>query len=70
MPDAWGSGEIGLDYQPLARLVDGTIVGIQALLRWDHPHDGFLSHQECLELAARTGLTLPLGQWTLRNACE
>ena len=70
MPDAWGSGEISLDYQPLARLVDGTIVGIQALLRWDHPHDGFLSHQECLELAARTGLTRPLGQWTLRSACE
>ncbi|MBV9012949.1 MAG: EAL domain-containing protein [Pseudonocardiales bacterium] len=70
LPGAWGSGEISLDYQPLARLADGTIVGIQALLRWDHPHNGVLAHQECLELAVRTGLVLPLGHWTLRRACE
>lgn len=70
MPGAWESGEIRLAYQPLVRLVDGTIVGIQALLHWDHPHNGPLLHPECLELAARTGLMLPLGQWMLRSACE
>jgi diguanylate cyclase (GGDEF)-like protein/PAS domain S-box-containing protein len=69
MPGAWGSGEIHLDYQPLVRLVDGAVVGIQALLRWDHPPSGSLSHQECLELATRTGLITPLGQWMLQSAC-
>lgn len=70
MPDAWSSGEISLDYQPLASLADGTIVGIQALLRWDHPHEGPLPHQQCLTLAARTGLLLPLEHWMVRGACE
>lgn len=70
MPGAWQSGEISLHYQPLVRLADSTIVGIQALLRWDHPCNGPLSHQECLELAARTGLMPPLGRWMVGSACE
>lgn len=70
MPGAWENDEIRLDYQPLARLGDGTIVGIQALLRWNHPHTGPLSHQKCIELAARIGLMAPLGQWLLHSACE
>ncbi|MGH3974455.1 MAG: putative bifunctional diguanylate cyclase/phosphodiesterase [Pseudonocardiaceae bacterium] len=69
MPGAWESGEIHLDYQPLVRLADGAVVGIQALLRWDHPYSGSLSHQDCLELATRTGLIIPLGQWMLHSAC-
>lgn len=70
MPGALETGEIILDYQPLAQLTDGKVVAIEALLRWDHPHRGPLPHQECLELAARTGLEVPLGQWLLRSACE
>lgn len=69
MSDAWGSGEIRLDYQPLVRLADGGVVGIQALLRWDHPGGGSLSHQECLELATRTGLIISLGPWMLQRSC-
>lgn len=69
MPGAWENGEIRLDYQPLVSLDDGTVVGIQALLRWNHPHTGPLSHHECTELAARIGLMAPLGQWMLRGAC-
>ncbi|HEV7828199.1 MAG TPA: EAL domain-containing protein [Pseudonocardiaceae bacterium] len=70
MPGALETGEITLDYQPLAQLTDGKVVAIEALLRWDHPHSGPLPHHECLELAARTGLEVPLGQWLLRSACE
>lgn len=69
MPGAWENGEIRLDYQPLVRLDDRTVVGIQALLRWNHPHTGPLSHHECVELAARIGLMAPLGQWMLHSAC-
>ncbi|MGH4000406.1 MAG: EAL domain-containing protein, partial [Pseudonocardiaceae bacterium] len=70
MPGALETGEIILDYQPLAQLTDGKVVAIEALLRWDHPHSGPLSHHECRELAAWTGLQVPLGQWVLRGACE
>jgi diguanylate cyclase (GGDEF)-like protein len=70
MPGALETGEIILDYQPLAQLTDGKVVAIEALLRWDHSHSGPLPHQECLELAARTGLEVPLGHWLLRGACE
>jgi diguanylate cyclase (GGDEF)-like protein len=70
MPGAWESGEIHLDYQPLVRLAGGTILAVQALLHWDRPHNGPPSHQECLELATRTGLLAPLGQWMLHSACE
>lgn len=70
MPGAWESGEIHLNYQPLVRLVDGTILAVQALLHWDHPHNEPLSHPQCLELATRTGLLASLGQWILHSACE
>lgn len=70
MPGALETGEIILDYQPLAQLTDGKVVAIEALLRWDHPHSGPLPHHECLELAARTGLEVPLGHWLLCSACE
>ncbi len=70
MPGALETGEIILDYQPLAQLTDGKVVAIEALLRWDHPYSRPLLHHECLELAAPTGLEVPLGQWLLRSACE
>ncbi|HEY6422259.1 MAG TPA: EAL domain-containing protein, partial [Pseudonocardiaceae bacterium] len=70
MPGALETGEIILDYQPLAQLTDGKIVAVEALLHWDHPGSGPLLHHECLELAARTGLEVPLGQYLLRSACE
>ena len=69
MAGAWETGEIGLQYQPLVRLADGEVVAVEARLQWDHPRRGPLSHRGCLELAAETGLVLPLGEWLLRTAC-
>lgn len=70
MPGAWENGEVSVEYQPMVRLHDGSVAAVQALLRWDHPQRGTLSHQECLNLATRTGLALPLGQWMLQLAAE
>jgi diguanylate cyclase (GGDEF)-like protein/PAS domain S-box-containing protein len=70
MPEAWETGEISLRYQPLVRLIDSKVIAVEAQLRWDHPHNGPLCHHECLDLAARTGLEVPLGQWMLRSGCE
>lgn len=69
LPGAWAGGEIHLEYQPLLRLADSAVVGIQALLCWDEPRAGPLLHQECIALATRTGLLVPLGRWMLRSAC-
>lgn len=69
MPGAWENGEIRLDYQPLVRLDNGTVVGVQPLLRWNHPQTGPLPHHKCIELAARIGLMAPLGRWMLHGAC-
>ncbi|WP_370943907.1 putative bifunctional diguanylate cyclase/phosphodiesterase [Amycolatopsis sp. cg5] len=70
MPGAWETGELAVVYEPLVRLDDGKIVGVEALLQWNHPEDGKLSHRECVSLADRTGLIHPLGGWLLRKACE
>jgi diguanylate cyclase (GGDEF)-like protein/PAS domain S-box-containing protein len=69
LPGAWNSGEIGLLYQPLAQLIGGKVIAVEALLRWDHPQSGSLCQHECWELAARAGLEMALGQWLLRSAC-
>jgi diguanylate cyclase (GGDEF)-like protein/PAS domain S-box-containing protein len=70
MAGAWESGEIGLEYQPLVRLADRAVLAVEARLRWDHPKHGPLKHRTCLELAAETGLVLPMGEWLLRTAGE
>ncbi|HEY0638987.1 MAG TPA: EAL domain-containing protein [Pseudonocardiaceae bacterium] len=69
MPGAWETGEVELEYQPLVRLADGTVAGLEPLLRWTRRDGGSVSHAGCLALAARTGLMLPLGEWLLRTAC-
>ncbi|MET0233318.1 MAG: EAL domain-containing protein [Kibdelosporangium sp.] len=70
MPGAWESGELAVIYRPIARLSDKQVVGTEAVLRWDHPEQGVLSGDRCLELAEETGLILALGPWLLRTACD
>src|SRR5437763_873260 len=69
MAGAWENGEIGVRYRPVVRLDDGTVAGVEALLRWDRPGLEPLAHGECVRLADETGLMLPLGEWLLRVAC-
>jgi diguanylate cyclase (GGDEF)-like protein/PAS domain S-box-containing protein len=69
MSAALASGEISVVYRPVIRLADGKIAGVEALLRWEHPALGPVPHDRCVELAERTGLMLPLGEWLLRAMC-
>ena len=60
-------GQFELYYQP--QIDRGRITGAEALLRWRHPRDGFVSPAHFIPLAEETGLILPMGEWVLQTAC-
>lgn len=59
-----------LYYQPKFDAVSGIPVGAEALLRWEHPQQGLLLPATFIELAEKTGLIIPIGEWVLDEACR
>jgi diguanylate cyclase (GGDEF)-like protein/PAS domain S-box-containing protein len=67
---AIGDRQLRLHYQPIVELASGTVAGVEALVRWEHPGRGLLLPQTFIRLAEDTGLIVPLGRWVLEEACE
>jgi diguanylate cyclase (GGDEF)-like protein len=62
--------EFQLHYQPIVSLQTGQTAGFEALVRWQHPQNSFISPAEFIPVAEETGLIIPLGQWVIQTACQ
>lgn len=68
--NAMANDELFLVYQPQIDFRDGSVVGMEALIRWQHPKRGLISPMDFIPMAECNGLIIPIGIWVLETACK
>ncbi|MCY9588653.1 GGDEF domain-containing protein [Paenibacillus chitinolyticus] len=64
------NNEFVLHYQPQVEIESGQIVGMEALIRWNHPQKGFIPPGDFIPFAEQSGLIVPISEWVLHEACQ
>jgi diguanylate cyclase (GGDEF)-like protein len=67
---AVGTNQFFLHYQPIFNLSDMAVIGVEALLRWNHPSKGLLQPDEFIPALEASGLIIPVGRWVITEACR
>lgn len=62
--------ELLLVYQPQVSMVSNKLVGVEALIRWEHPEKGMISPVDFIPIAEDNGLIIPIGEWIINEACD
>lgn len=70
MRKALADNQFILYYQPKINLHDHSLVGFEALIRWQHPQYGFISPETFISLAESSGVIIQLGEWVINEACQ
>lgn len=63
-------GDFSLYYQPQVNIIDGTVLGYEALLRWKHPTKGYIPPLDFIQIAEENGFINTLGRWAILQACR
>ncbi|MDR6510620.1 diguanylate cyclase (GGDEF)-like protein [Novosphingobium capsulatum] len=67
--DALAQGQFALHYQPIVKAQSNQVIGVEALLRWNHPEHGQVSPARFIPIAEESNLIRTIGEWVLRKAC-